>query len=1214
LLILFAFLGAASLLHAANDPRGDYQGTIQCTSTNDQAILQQGIAELQSHPAANRNQEETRQTEIEAQQFHNQGYLKQLQQAGITNANPLTVMIISSTGGQYGLSTGPGSSNYIQLTIGDLWYPTSDNQFGAIQSSWRPDGFEIVRTKGDEVFRIAGNYNGATISGQWSVTQSGTQLLAGVFSATRQGDAPGGGPASAAPPSPASANGQFNGTIISTDATTTTGRITFTITGSTVHGGVSGTWKQAAAEQSNDNGGSGPSAYASDTEGPQPDAYTGNFSGSFDAASGSFEADMTGEVYDYKFTGHIRGTVQGYSAHGTWDATNQFGGSSGTWTASRPAPAVPAGGGPGSSSGEGSNSGGAWVHTGSGNDADDYTWVPNSQPAGISGVNDVPGPADLPETGTGILLPGLLTMAGIGLKSLLDSSATPPPLVDYGSVPDGDSGDGSDGSDSSDSSDAFTDSMTDSLVNTTPSPGAADTSSTPAPQTPPAPSPYGADYDQAVKDSQSATSDYNGMLKQYADFQNGADTTDPQYKVLDQQYKDYLDYLKNKADSNSASADAIAAAAVKQQNTQVLKDYWGNDKEVVYDPTTGQWHDAQTGNLFDPDAWQKSQQDNAAADAWGQSETQKMESQQDADSKILNQMIRDEKKREAELNYLGKLQKMAYDTYLTDPGEAHDVFVTTQNMMNDLLDGKTVTVPQILETRQYLHDRLLGNAEPESILSLPENQPVGLINADGAYRTVRGWITGRDENGKFTFTSLVSAALFNVGATMVLGPVAKALLGRPWVVDAALVTSNTYYAGKDAIAHGSSSLGALGSVILEAVIQGGPQAGVGLILQHAPSSAIGMMIKRVVTPMTDSQKFTRSMVDKVLASDDPADVIRLYRAGGMTKLGDLQAAGHLTPTEVAVLNSRLGCIVNDQVGDATQLAIRQFQSRTGVRIDQTIIADSGSSARGPNYKAFTDYDRTHVTRFNQADLEQYAIDHQISVEEANHNLQSLFGNQLTDNVDNNMRSLGFFRGTEDIHYSTYNGIGAGAGQMDAYGAGVTGANTKFKGTGTEYNINCAGNVTSVRNITGTAVVDQHGLNVAEVTGELPSNPDKFSPDEFVHFSNQQVLAVQNYSDPKSMAKALIRQSELAQKVEHAAGNSAYTDQLRDAGYPMDANGNPLPPPQLDNDLVAVADAIKKNPGQTNQILAANNFTNASFRDAVAQELVSFHNGIGGAAR
>ena len=99
-----------------------------------------------------------------------------------------------------------------------------------------------------------------------------------------------------------------------------------------------------------------------------------------------------------------------------------------------------------------------------------------------------------------------------------------------------------------------------------------------------------------------------------------------------------------------------------------------------------------------------------------------------------------------------------------------------------------------------------------------------------------------------------------------------------------------------------------------------------------------------------------------------------------------------------------------------------------------------------------------------------------------------------------------------------------------------------------------------------------------------------------------------------MAKALIRQSELAQKVEHAAGNSAYTDQLRDAGYPMDANGNPLPPPQLDNDLVAVADAIKKNPGQTNQILAANNFTNASFRDAVAQELVSFHNGIGGAAR
>ena len=96
---------------------------------------------------------------------------------------------------------------------------------------------------------------------------------------------------------------------------------------------------------------------------------------------------------------------------------------------------------------------------------------------------------------------------------------------------------------------------------------------------------------------------------------------------------------------------------MKQQNTQILKDYWGNDKEVVYDPATGQWHDAQTGNLFDPDAWQRSQQQTADADAWGQSETQRFENQQDADSKAMDQLIAQQKLKEKELEYLEKLQE-----------------------------------------------------------------------------------------------------------------------------------------------------------------------------------------------------------------------------------------------------------------------------------------------------------------------------------------------------------------------------------------------------------------------------------------------------------------------------------------------------------------------------------------------------------------------------
>ena len=50
------------------------------------------------------------------------------------------------------------------------------------------------------------------------------------------------------------------------------------------------------------------------------------------------------------------------------------------------------------------------------------------------------------------------------------------------------------------------------------------------------------------------------MKQQLADFENGADTTDPQYAILKKQYTDYLDYYKQKADDSSATADAIAKA------------------------------------------------------------------------------------------------------------------------------------------------------------------------------------------------------------------------------------------------------------------------------------------------------------------------------------------------------------------------------------------------------------------------------------------------------------------------------------------------------------------------------------------------------------------------------------------------------------------------------------------------------------------------------
>ncbi len=322
-------------------------------------------------------------------------------------------------------------------------------------------------------------------------------------------------------------------------------------------------------------------------------------------------------------------------------------------------------------------------------------------------------------------------------------------------------------------------------------------------------------------------------------------------------------------------------------------------------------------------------------------------------------------------------------------------------------------------------------------------------------------------------------------------------------------------------------------------------------------------------PLTDGQKAVKNRVDSLVDSLDnvPKDdliakarakqeIVDLYRNGGMKKLADAQKAGAIDADTARKVNAVIRDEINGAVKDGTKKSVQDFWDKKKVGLDEILVGDSGSTAKGPTSRLKTDADRTLVPKFNDKDLSDYAKMRGISKGDAYDELAKDFKKVHDSNVDDFLQDRGLTK--DDIGYSSYDRIGGKSGNADSYPQDYTNARTSVQGEADVYKVSRDNSVRDPYRTSGQTMVDQNNLNKYNASGKSAADFDDFARDptyirksEVPDLVNQQAQAVEGKTDPDKVAKALSRTAKAAA-----------------------INGDSLP----NSKAVGMAEYIRNNPG------------------------------------
>ncbi len=638
-----------------------------------------------------------------------------------------------------------------------------------------------------------------------------------------------------------------------------------------------------------------------------------------------------------------------------------------------------------------------------------------------------------------------------------------------------------------------------------------------------------------------------------------------------------------------------------QSPNMTLTDALGRDHEYEWSPDDGGYINPETGGMLDPTLWEEYNSGLAANQAFNERQREKI-AQRDTDfDRQVDKLLEREKQREILMKDLEALKKSGYRLG-PDGGRAS---VHADKLLVEARRGEPVSSKQVAAVKRFIRDREAGRTEVESDRQIASELDLDIVKEtfQGSVRTA---ITAKNPDGTISWPAMVTrigiaiktggaseyvmipaesgyivkdcmdqgASVGEAVATAGVVAVASAVAGKVIAGGLGVVAKGAGWAARGAAKAAGKYLPATSSAAKQAAKWlGKGVAGLGKEFKQvgkfakdgarAGAKKVGLGGTRMVakqsarSTLTLTQKKLQQTFTKAVAEGDEQALIGLYKNGGMRKLAALERAGHMNATQVKAANTIMSRNMKQAIREGTESSVERFERKTGYKIKEVLLGDSGSSAKGTARSILTDYDRTVIASFDDDVLDEYARKkgltiHHKSVKKyaelnkmtpANARLHIAEKDLSKKFVETHSKEVGLsvqrklgVNAAKDLDYAAYNGIGSGAGPTDSYPLGFTNARQSILGTGTR-TYRAANGQLRTHVVSGDTIVDANAFKSdpyfksAKMPAKLAPAPTRIVKEEMPALLKQQVQSAASHRDAKSLAKAVGRANYVAQRAK-----------------------------------------------------------------------------------